>query len=214
MRKLEKVKASFRNRWVVASMMLLVSLCVSAGFNIYQSFNDDNHRYFTFAWSPEQQLIAVGKTLWINVTTWWDNESFYAAVRTNDYDLDGSRELGIIFDRNHDQKITWDDNKEGNGFILGRDNCCRLGGIYFGLVESCYSVVLDPSPYHVCYFSNVTGWRFEINFLKTEIGVDQPTLIHVSYRRDPVHLNKTDGFLSSIYDIEYVMSFVCFEVVA
>ena len=180
-------------KWRFASLVLVICLGVSVGFNVYQHFSafkffdvSESSRAFVFLWPPSDQEIVDG-TLRIEAVFSWETENLSITVKVNDDEYCAAGDyIGLVFDS----------NKNGDLFDDRSSYALYVGGIYadheFSVYRGLKAILTElgflctggnpePSPYHTCTFNNETGYTFEISFPKETINFHWPMLLHVCF---------------------------------
>jgi len=179
-------------KWQVLSLILVICLGVSIGFNVYQYFSafkvfdvSESSRAFVFLWPPNDQEIVDG-TLRIEAVFSWKTENLSITVKVNDddcyvSDILASDCLGVRFDSDKSGKI---EGVADPSYVFFPTNyyypphVCAVSEFRIDWAE----LPPSPSPYHTCTFNNGTGYTFEISFPKGIINFQWPMLVHLGFQ--------------------------------
>ncbi len=168
--------------WFVLSLVLLVCLCISVGFNVYQRFNFSEGPSNSYVFYFYNDYIRNDTAVRVEVTFDWQAENLSMTVTVNDDEYNEWDYLGVVFDKNNNGTI--DLEFEDEPYALYVDNKTRSqgqtylykwGGLGWVIIES------SPSPYHTCTFDEETGYTFKISLSRQDINVEAPTPIHICF---------------------------------
>jgi hypothetical protein len=168
----------------------LAIMMVSGGFIYYtlttsSSSGNPSEGWTTthnFWWNPEEQNITSGKgPLWLNFTFGAKNGNLSIIVNVND---DDNAILGLPDENGATLVLVFDANKNGEIDYFSQDrpydfranNKTEFAGNYsaisIGPNGDCTfpSLLPEPSPFHTCLFSNITGYSFNITLPLEDVG--------------------------------------------
>ena len=166
------------SKFKLAFVVVLVCLCVSVGFNVFQYLGREHSpTTFVFTWTQE----AWGKEREYRMELTFDtvptltgaNLSITAKINAEKYYYRDN--LDILFDHDGDGEFKFGDP----AFVLYANNT-----MHWGLLNEGWSMTIPlskplPSPYHTCVFDE-NGYTFRISFQLEELKL-QNDLIYVSH---------------------------------
>jgi hypothetical protein len=167
------------SKFKMAFAVVLICLCVSVGFNIYQYLGTEHSpKIFVFT----NEYIRNDTQVRMEVTFDWQLENLSMTVTVNDDEYNENDYLGVVFDKSNNGTIDlWNEDEP---YVLYANNMtrpqgaavlCEWGGLSWAIINAV------PSCYHTCTFNEKTGYTFKMTFSRQDIKVGPPTPIHICF---------------------------------
>jgi hypothetical protein len=173
---------NLKSGWFVLSLVLVVCLLLSVGFNIYQLFIVSEGSSNSYVFYFYNDKIRNGTAVRIEVTFDWQVENLSMTVTVNDDEFNEWDFFGVVFDKNKNGVIDlWN---EDDPHVFHANNKTRGTGWVFLLESMTFSWVMmgaERSPFHTCTFNAETGYTFKISLPRRDIKVEPPTPIHICF---------------------------------
>ena len=162
------------SRFKLAFVVLLVCLCVSVSFNVYQFLGAEHSpKTFVFTWVWDEKEYRMELAFDTVPTLSGANLSITAKINEDQYYYRDS--LNMLFDGDGDGEF-----KHGDpAYIFYVDNTMHWGFLDEGWRMGFPLCFPDQSPYHTCTFDS-SGYTFKINFPLEELKLKND-LIYVAY---------------------------------
>ena len=165
------------SKFKLASIVLLVCLCVSVGFNMFQYLGTEHSlKTFVFTWTQDEKEYRMTLTFDTVPTLTGANLSITAKINEEQYYYRDN--LDLLFDKDGDGEFKPDDP----AYIFYVDNTIHWGHLNEGWSKWIPLEDPRPSPYHTCTFKE-NGYTFRINFPLEELKLknDLIYVIHGSF---------------------------------
>ena len=135
-------------------------------------------KVFVFTWSKEEQDIVNG-ILRMEISFNWKNESLNIVAKINQEQPLGSF-LGLVFDKNGNGSIDYDDGDEPYMFIW--NNMSVTHDVYLRSDNHLMSPAnWEVGLYHNCTFIEGVGYQYNITIPKSELATVKANTVMIIY---------------------------------